>query len=374
MENQGVKDFISKTLVESFNKESTKNDKLQVLNALLIGFCEECKIKKENVKYIEKSLTNSQSLLEVKEFDGEDFYFINIDEAYILKSSMASFVATIVHEWGHIYYYEKEKRGEIKLEGVDIDETKEILLPFWQKLGIGYKYAACEDEFEATMFAINHIYTWLENAKALNLDENKINNLANKIKRVEKQTKRARKIALVKYKIWQKISRTLNIEEQNAMFSDLPDGMSEEEYIYNNNLKVFEEFGKATKEELENAIIKIEQKAERREKFHATSIKANQKRVNEKLFLTDCYVNLLAINCGLNQEEIGIKLCENNEILEFVSSRKENKRCPLFGYINLSVGNMSELSTIEYARILNSFVRNLERDIIRTEFEDCGQK
>lgn len=346
--------YIAKALVSTkkYDKNAEYNIKTEILKCLKVIFSDKFNVDEKDLNYIFSPLKESCAIFEIRKIDDKDCYYINIGEDYFKKSSLSGFIATISHEYGHLYQAELERLGKSTFDSVNVDESKVALMDVWQKIGFNFRYNSSKDEYWANRFSMHMLRKWLKIAEELGLDKNVIRRKRLRTYKIDFECGLYYDINKILSNAWKKISNYLDIPEESSMFGeDMPDGMSDDEYLYETNKKNLLEFGEQTKEELEEEIRIIEEKAKRRERLKLVKT-SSVKQSDEKLLLTDNYIKLLAIKLGLNQDEIAISLGESNDLFEFIYTREKNSNSPLWGYLSVSVRNMLELTTSEYEKIL----------------------
>lgn len=353
--------FLSKLLVFTKKDEKYNNIELKfaAISKIKRVLCNKFNISSKDVVYEILSLDSSVAICDKKTNNGRTSFVIKIDRDYLTSVPYGSLIVTVLHEWGHIRQSIREERGGKKLEDVDIDEAKLILMDNWQKLGFNMRYAASDDEFFASVYALKQAKEWLEQGEYNGKNQKLVDNKKARIDRIYNRLYRSYKTNKIGYKIWKQISNLLNIEEESSCFQECLTGETPEEHLYNINKAMIEDIGKIDEQQIKLGIKYLENKLNKRVKRSVLTIAREN---DEKLYLTSLWLRLLAINNGLNQEDYAISLGIYNELFSFKEVEQTNQ-CSLAGILNISVRNMNMLSGREYVKLLKQEVRKINANI-----------
>jgi len=353
--------FLSKLLV--FTKKDEKynnlNIKITLLSKIKNVLCDKFKINPNDIQYEISSLDSSVAICDKTIDNGKANYTVKIDRDYLTSVPYGSLIVTVLHEWGHICQSVREERGGKKLEDVDIDEAKLILMDNWQKLGFNMRYAASDDEFFASVYALKQAKEWLEQGEYNEKNQKLVEVKKARIDRIYKRLYRSYKTNKTGYRIWKQISNILNIEEETSCFQECLKNETAEEHLYNINKAMIEDMGKKDKAILQKELIYLEHKLNKRTK---KSVLTSARENDEKLYLTSLWLRLLAINNDLNQEDYAISLGIYNDLFSF-KEVEPTEKCPLAGILNISVRNMNMLTGKEYVKLLKQEVRKINSNI-----------
>lgn len=353
--------FLSKLIV--FTKKDEKynnlNIKITLLSKIKKVLCDKFKINPKDIQYEISSLASSVAICDKTIDNSKANYTVKIDRDYLTSVPYGSLIVTVLHEWGHIRQSVCEERGGRKLEDVDIDEAKLILMDNWQKLGFNMRYAASDDEFFASVYALKQAKEWLEQGEYNGKNQKLVDNKKARIDRIYKRLCRSYCAHKIGYRLWKNISELFNIEEESSCFQECLENETAEEHLYNINKAMIEDMGKKDKALLQKELIYLEHKLNKRTK---KSVLTNARENDEKLYLTSIHLRLLAIKNGLNQEDYAISLGIYNDLFSF-KEVEPTEKCPLAGILNISVRNMNMLTGKEYVKLLKQEVRKINSNI-----------
>lgn len=344
-------------------REEEQKLRLKMLSVLKGILDEEFYLKNDTVKYKIEKLDSTTGICDCDNASKQLKFTIRLGEEYFNNSKRLAFLVTVLHEWGHVYCTILEKKDKLKLDYVDYDEDKVSLMDKWQQFGFNFRYESNEEEYYATKFAIKKVKDILCYAEKDGVDPKIIQKQINQLDILQIKLGISKDINKVFYKAWQGVNNFLHIKEDSSAFSDIPEGMTAEDVLYNLNKDVIESLGPMTTEDLKSEIKRIEKSAQKRASHLIKERTDSAKTADEKLYITSCYARLLAKNLGLREDEIALKIGVYDELVAFDYRRIKDENCPLYGTINVSVGNMNMLTSFEYINILKKKIKAFKMQI-----------